>query len=296
MVTGAVLAKYATRAGLWSVDYSEYPSLIRGGHNTQVVQVDEEQIFTHDQGNEILVALNEETVRVHNHELSEGGAIIYDGERLTINQAMLGERKDIRLIPVPLIKLATENGGKDLMRNTVALGATLGLLDAPLQLIEEIYRDTFKEKGDAIVNENIAICRAGYDYVKSNFPEPFPWKVKPKQQSARMVLTGNDAISLGLVSGGVKLYAAYPMTPASSILMNLAELASKYQLVAKHVEDEIAAVNVAIGASFAGVRAACGTSGGGFSLMVEGLGLAAISETPLVIIDAQRPGPAVPPP
>ncbi len=292
MVTGAILHKYCTRAGLWAVDYSEYPSLIRGGHNTQVVQVDEEQIFTHDQGNEILVALNEETVRLHAKEISPGGAIIHDPDRLVINDAMLADRKDIQLIPVPLVKLALENKGKDLMRNTVALGATLGLLDAPLRLIEEIFTDTFKAKGDAVVNENIAICRAGYDYVRQNHPEPFPWKIEPRRNDPRMVITGNDAITLGLIQGGLKLYAAYPMTPASSILTNLAEMASTYDLVAKHVEDEIAAVNVAIGASFAGIRAACGTSGGGFSLMVEGLGLAAMSETPLVIINAQRPGPA----
>jgi 2-oxoglutarate ferredoxin oxidoreductase subunit alpha len=292
MVTGAMLAKYVTRAGLWSVDYSEYPSLIRGGHNVQVVQVDDEQIFSHDQGNEILVALNEETVRKHVAEMSSQGAIIFDPDRLTINDAMLGGRKDIQLVPVPLVKLALQEGGKDLMQNTVALGATLALLDAPMDLMDAIFLDTFGEKGDAVVLLNQKICRAGYAHVREQYKGTFPWSIQPKPQEPRMVIDGNSAIALGFLHGGLTFYSAYPMTPASSILITLAELAPKYGIVAKHAEDEIAAVNNAIGASFAGARAACGTSGGGFSLMVEGLGLAAITETPLVIVDAQRPGPA----
>ncbi len=292
MVTGAMLAKYVTRAGLWSVDYSEYPSLIRGGHNVQVVQVDEEQIFSHDQGNEMLVALNEETVRKHVAEMSSQGAIIFDPDRLTMNDAMLGGRKDIHLFPVPLVKLALQEGGKDLMQNTVALGATLALLDAPMDLMDAIFQDTFGEKGNAVVQLNQKICRAGYAHVREQHPEKFPWSIKPKPQAPRMVIDGNSAIALGFLQGGLTFYSAYPMTPASSILTTLAELAPKYNIVAKHAEDEIAAVNNAIGASFAGARAACGTSGGGFSLMVEGLGLAAMTETPLVVVDAQRPGPA----
>ncbi len=292
MVTGAMLAKYATRAGLWSVDYSEYPSLIRGGHNVQVVQVDEEQIFTHDQGNEILVALNEETVRLHVAELTKGGAIIHDPDRLVINEALLGGRTDIQLIPVPLVKLSLQEGGKDLMRNTVALGATLALLDAPLKLVDDIFHDTFIEKGDKVVELNQRICRAGYDFVREQKREAFAWKILPKSNVVRSVIDGNSAIALGFIHGGMKFYSAYPMTPASSILMTLADLAPKYSIVAKHAEDEIAAVNNTIGAWHAGVRAACGTSGGGFSLMVEGLGLAAISETPLVVVNAMRPGPA----
>lgn len=291
MVTGAMLAKYCTRAGLWTTDYAEYPSLIRGGHNVQVVQVDEEQIFEHDQGTEILVALNEETVRLHAASLSPHGALVFDSGRLTITPAMLGDRTDIQLVPVPLVDLAIQNGGKDLMRNTVALGATLALLQGPLKLIDEIFQDTFGEKGQKVVDVNVQTCRAGYDHVQASVKD-FPWRVAPKHNDQRMVIGGNDALALGFLHGGLKFYAAYPMTPASSILVTLAELAPKYKHVTKHAEDEIAAVNLAIGASFAGVRAACGTSGGGFCLMTEGLGMAAITETPLVIVDAQRPGPA----
>ncbi|MEK7570490.1 MAG: 2-oxoacid:acceptor oxidoreductase subunit alpha [Patescibacteria group bacterium] len=291
MVTGAMLAKYCTRAGLWTTDYAEYPSLIRGGHNVQVVQVDEEQIFEHDQGTEILVAINEETVRLHAASLSPGGALVYDSTRLTINPAMIGDRTDIVLVPVPLMDLALKNGGKDLMRNTVALGATLALLQAPRKLMDDIFQDTFGAKGQKVVDINVATCRAGYEHVQK-LVKDFPWRIVPKENDQRMVIGGNDALSLGFIHGGLKFYAAYPMTPASSILISLAELAPTYKHITKHAEDEIAAVNLAIGASFAGVRAACGTSGGGFCLMTEGLGMAAITETPLVIVDAQRPGPA----
>lgn len=291
MVTGAMLAKYCTRAGLWTTDYAEYPSLIRGGHNVQVVQVDEEQIFEHDQGTEILVAINEETVRLHAASLSPGGALIYDSTRLTISPAMVNDRKDIVLVPVPLMDLALQHGGKDIMRNTVALGATLALLQAPRKLMDDIFQDTFGAKGQNVVDINIATCRAGYEHVQ-NLGNNFSWRIVPKANDQRMVIGGNEALSLGFIHGGLKFYAAYPMTPASSILITLAELAPTYKHITKHAEDEIAAVNLAIGASFAGVRAACGTSGGGFCLMTEGLGMAAITETPLVIVDAQRPGPA----
>ncbi|MFA6587659.1 MAG: 2-oxoacid:acceptor oxidoreductase subunit alpha [Patescibacteria group bacterium] len=292
MVTGAMLGKIFTRAGLWVVDYSEYPSLIRGGHNTQVVQVDEEQIFSHDQGNEILVALNEETVRLHAKEISPNGVIIYDEERLKILPAMIGNRNDISLMAVPFKKIAADLGGKDIMQNTVALGASLGFLTAPFELVEDVMHDTFDDKGEAIVKMNIDIAKAGYEYVLKNFKKEFPWRIKPKKSEKRIIIGGNDAISLGLIQGGLKFYSAYPMTPASSILSTLAELAPTYGHITKHSEDEISAINLAIGASYAGVRAATGTSGGGFCLMTEGLGLAAETETPLVVINAQRPGPS----
>ena len=292
MVTGAMLGKIFTRAGLWVTDYSEYPSLIRGGHNTQVVQVDEEKIFTHDQGNEILVALNEETVRLHAKEISPNGVIIYDSKRLKIVPAMIGGRKDINLMDVPFQKIAEDLGGKEIMRNTVALGASLGFLKAPFDLVEAVMHDAFDDKGDEVVHMNINIAKAGYNYVLENFEKEFPWRVKQKKSEKRIVIGGNDAISLGLIQGGLKFYSAYPMTPASSILSTLAELAPVCGHITKHAEDEISAINLAIGASFAGVRAATGTSGGGFCLMVEGLGLAAETETPLVLINAQRPGPS----
>lgn len=292
MVTGAMLSKICTRAGLWVTDYSEYPSLIRGGHNAQVVQVDAEQIFAHDQGIEILVALNEETVRLHTKELSPGGVILHDPDKLVINGAMLGDRNDVQVIGVPFLKIANNLGGKDIMRNTVALGATLGLLRAPKDLIAGVMQDTFSGKGEAVVKMNEDICMAGYQHVVDHMQEPFGWSIQAQQLPPRMVMTGNDAIALGLLQGGLKFYAAYPMTPASSILTGLAELASTYGIVVRHAEDEISAVNLAIGASYAGARAATGTSGGGFCLMTEGVGLAAEAEVPLVIINAMRPGPS----
>lgn len=292
MVTGAMFAKILTRAGLWVTDYSEYPSLIRGGHNTQVIQADEEQIFAHDQGTEILVALNEETVRRHAHELSPNGVILHDAEKLVVKPAMYGDRKDVHVFGVPFLGLAAKLGGKDIMRNTVALGASLAFLDVPSALIDDVLHDTFEEKGEKIIQLNHDICMAGYNFVKENFKQPFDWKVNPKKTEKRMVIGGNDAIALGMLHGGLKFYAAYPMTPASSILTTLAELAPQYGHITRHAEDEISAVNLAIGASFAGIRSATGTSGGGFCLMTEGLGLAAETETPLVIVNAMRPGPS----
>ncbi|MBU5688429.1 MAG: 2-oxoacid:acceptor oxidoreductase subunit alpha, partial [Candidatus Aenigmarchaeota archaeon] len=154
-------------------------------------------------------------------------------------------------------------------------------------------RDTFKgKKGEDIAQTNINVAKAGYEYVLEKFQNINKIKIKSNGKQKRMYINGNEAIAIGAIKAGCKFYAAYPMTPASSILHYLASKENDYNIIVKQTEDEIAAIHMAIGASFAGVRAMTGTSGGGFSLMTEALGLAAITETPLVVVLAQRPGPS----
>jgi len=287
MVTGRSLAKCFTRGGLNVVAYPEYPSIIRGGHNTYQVVVSDKPVHSPVQQSDIIVALNKDAVFYHREFVSQGGAIIYDS---SIDAQKFKPRKDILLFPLPISELLAKAGGIPKMANTVALGAALALADYPFDFIEHVMRDEFSRKGDEVVKQNVAVAKAGYDYAKGNF-KGFKKSIKPASDKRKIFIEGNEAIGLGAVKAGMKFYVAYPMTPASTILHYLIENERKFNIVVKQTEDEIAAMNYAVGANFAGVRAMTGTSGGGFSLMVEAMGMAAESETPVVVTLVSRPGP-----
>ena len=292
MTTGLIFAKVCSRAGLHVFDHAEYPSLIRGGHNTYQVKAGLEEVFSHAKNVDLLVALNEETIDRHMEELAPGGGIIYDEDKIPLNKEDL-RRKNIGLYPTPLLRLAEESGGRRVMINSVALGASVGLVDFNFEALSEVIRDVYRGKSEGTIEFNIKAARLGYDYVKSKGMEKeFGYKLPKVGGKKRMLLTGNEAVVLGAIKTGCKFYAAYPMTPASSILHLMASQERNFNLVVKHTEDEIAAINMVIGASFAGVRAMTATSGGGFSLMSEALGLAGMTETPIVVVLCQRPGPS----
>lgn len=290
--TGEMFARACTRGGLNIFGCSEYPSLIRGGHNNHHILVDKEKVTSTITTTDILVALNKDTIERHQGSVSLGGVIIYDGEKVKLGQGKL--RGDIELVNIPLARLVKDNaGGEEIMINNVALGASFALLDYDLGVVIGMVDHTFQKKGREVVKKNEAAIRLGFDYVKRNVKINFLPKLQVIQdKSKKLVITGNEAIALGAIAGGCKFYSAYPMTPASSILHFLSEHQEKYGIIVEQPEDEISAINTAIGAAFAGVRAMTATSGGGFSLMVEALGLAGVTETPLVVIEAQRPGPS----
>ncbi len=287
---GMLFAKTCMRGGLSVFATAEYPSLIRGGHNHLDVRIAERKVYAHTKHLDLLVALNQDSVDFHSYKIVSGGAIIYDGDEMNLTHESIG-RNDIHLFSIPLKKIANENGGL-IMRNTIAMGATLGLLDFGLEIFNKVLEDRFGKKSHEIVVANTKAAKAGYDYVKEHYEGLFNYKLEEKEYKEELLITGNEAISAAAIKAGCKFYAAYPMTPASSILGFMAANEKQFGMVVKHTEDEIAAINMAIGASYAGARSMVGTSGGGFALMVEALGLAAITETPLVIVEAQRPGPA----
>lgn len=287
---GLMLAKCAVRGGLWSFASAEYPSLIRGGHNHLDVRISDRQIFSHTSKLNILVALNQESVNKHAKKLASGGGIIYDGDVLQLDAQSI--RADINLYAVPLLKISSGLGNK-IFRNVVAMGATLALVDFDLELFNSVLGDNFgRKKGVEVAELNIKALKAGHDFVKNNFPDNFKYKLKTRGKGYKLFMSGNEAISAGAIKAGCKFFAAYPMTPASSILHTMASFEKDYNIIVKHTEDEIAAMNMAIGANFAGVRGLTATSGGGFALMTEAFGLAAQTETPLVVVNAMRPGPA----
>jgi 2-oxoglutarate ferredoxin oxidoreductase subunit alpha len=289
-VAGLILTKTCFRAGLGVFGYSEYPSLIRGGHNSYQLNIKQKNVFSATKKIDILVALNKETVDLHKGELNNQGIIIHDG--LKLNQS---DFRDVNLLNIPLVELAKKAGG-ELTRNIVALGAIVYLLGLDLELFNQELKKEFGDKGTKIVAMNRKAAKFGYSFVgnliKSNSRlEIKRWNLN-KRQVNDYILTANESTAFGIIQAGCKLYAAYPMTPATSIMHVLAAKQRDFDLVMHQSEDEISAIGSAIGAAAVGVRTAVGTSGGGFALMVENLGLAAMTETPLVIIESQRPAPA----
>lgn len=289
MTTGLLFSKTCARHGWHIFDYTEYPSLIRGGHNTYQVCANKTAAFAQQRDIDLLVALNQNALRFHKDELSENSLVIYDQEddKIDISSYKLpGKSFDL-----PMVRLAEESGAKRVMANNVALGASTYLLGLDLEVLKTVISDVFRKKGDEVVNLNVNAAKAGFDYAKENTKQLC--EIEKQEDQNLITLTGNEAISLGAIAGGLQFYVAYPMTPASSILHFLAAKAKQGNFIVKHAEDEISSANMALGASFAGARTMVGTSGGGFCYMVEALGLSGVAELPFVIVEAMRPGPAL---
>lgn len=295
MTAGLLFSKTCTRSGFNIFDYVEYPSLIRGGHNVMETHFGVAEIFSQERGVDLLVALNHETIERHLSELKDGGAVLFDPKKTDVSDVSFP--KNIAQFPVPLEELAEQMGLLKVMRNNVALGASVALFGLDIEILLGVITDVFADKGEKIIKDNQMAARAGFDYVgRQNYEQRSLNRKRPSPEFAKdnkkLVLTGNEAIGLGAIAAGCKFYAAYPMTPSSSILHYLASKAPETGMIVRHAEDEIGVVNEALGASFAGARSMVGTSGGGFALMNEAVSLAGVSETPLVIVVAQRPGPA----
>ena len=284
-VAGEILGKVILRMGYQLCDYSEYPSLIRGGHNTFEITIGK-KVFAHVRPVNLLIALNQRTFDEHLPELSPDCGIIFDGGKVKPTS----ER--YRLYDVPFSELARQAGGTELVKNTVALGAALAVLGGRVEGLLELLKETFSKKSPQIIAMNQTAARLGYEYVKNKYSQPFAYQVEPSEVQNSIYVTGNEAVALGAVAGGISAYFAYPMTPSSSVLEFMSKHGPNLGILVRQPEDEISVLNSAIGAGFAGARAMVGTSGGGFSLMTEALGLSGITETPVVIFMAQRPGPA----
>jgi len=288
--SGFLLAKSCLRGGLHVFGTIDYQSLIRGGHNFYVARADAEEIHCQAGTIDLLLALNKETILLHKDKLVPGGGIVYDGEETALGYEELG-RDDLKLYPVPLKRIVKELERELVMRNTVALGAAVALLRYDLEILSGIIRDEFKPK---VAESNVKAARMGYDYAREHFAGDFEYCLEKTSSAGRrnIFLTGNEAVGLGAIRAGCKFYAAYPMTPSTGVLHFMAPLDREYGMIVMQAESEIAAISMVAGASFAGVRAMTATSGGGFCLMSEGLGMTGMTETPAVIMLAQRPGPS----
>jgi len=281
---GDTLAKVLARSGYHVFSHQDYESRIRGGHNFYQIRFSDGPVMSSRKNIDLLVALDSETISRHSSELSDKGLVIYDPDTLKVNH------ESPSFLGISFLKLAIEYGGDRVMENTVATGAVLGIIGIDISFITDLLREAFERKSNEIISANIKAATAGYDYaIKNCSHRLFDAKIAAAR---KLLISGIDALALGCISSGLKFYSAYPMTPSTGIMNYISAHSSEFGVIVEQAEDEIAAINMAIGASFGGIRAMTGTSGGGFALMVEGLSLAAMTETPIVIALGQRPGPA----
>ncbi len=277
---GSLLTLTCKKAGLHLMAINDYESRIRGGHNFFKIRISDQPVHAPHHQSHLLVALDRKSIDLHQTELVPGGLIFVDGN---------GDFEADHIVPIPFNELS-KKAGSTITANTIAAGASLALLGAPLSLYKEILTEQFHKKGDKIVTQNLLAADFGYQAVKDfAFKWSFPWTLRPSQG---ILIDGAKAIALGALAGDCRVAAFYPMSPATDIINYLSGFSDDFPLIVEQAEDEIAAINMTIGAAFAGTRAMTATSGGGFCLMTEGLGLAGMTETPIVVVNAQRPGPA----
>ena len=282
---GDIFAKIFSRRGLNLNAYNAYQSIIRGGHTLLTIRAGAEKVTNMGDRIDLLISLNQDTMDRHLNLLRTGAACIYNADTIKPGAGADG----VQLCPLPVSELADITRNK-VAQNTVALGAGLHMMGIGFPSLEEVLREQFKKKGEAVIAENVGVARAGYDYAAAHF-KPFSNPL-PKTEKRYAVLSGNTAMAMGGAAAGVKFYCAYPMSPSTGVLHWMAAHARKAGIMVRQVEDEIGVINMAIGAAHGGVRAMCATSGGGFALMSEGLGMSAMIETPVVVINCQRAGPS----
>jgi len=282
---GDIFAKIFSRRGLHLNAYNAYQSIIRGGHTFLTVRTGPDRVTNMGDRIDLFIPLNQDTMDRHLGLLTAGAACIYNSD--TIKPGVPAD--GVQMCPLPVSQLADITRNK-VAQNTLAIGAGLNMMGIGFSSLEEVLVEQFKKKGDAVVSENVAVACAGYDYAAGHFTA-FPNPI-PRTENRYAILSGNGAMAMGGAAAGVKFYCAYPMSPSTGVLHWMAAHAREAGIMVRQVEDEIGVINMAIGAAHAGVRAMCATSGGGFALMSEGLGMSAMMEVPVVVIDCQRAGPS----
>ncbi|WP_411962791.1 2-oxoacid:acceptor oxidoreductase subunit alpha [Haloferax sp. YSMS24] len=286
--TGKIFAQALSRAGRHVFTSKDFASRIRGGYTAYKVRTAIDPVQSVVDRLDVLIALTQRTIDENLDELHEGSVIIYDGDRSTmadveIPEGMIG-------LDVPLKALAEEAGGA-IMRNVVALGAACAVADFPIENLDSALKKRFGGKGEAIVENNKKAARAGLEYVNEEFDYEFDYDLETTDNDY-VLLNGDQAIGMGAIAAGCRFYAGYPITPATNVMEYLTGRIERYGGHVVQAEDELAAINLALGAARAGARSMTATSGPGIDLMAETFGLVATSETPLVIVDVMRSGPS----
>lgn len=289
---GLIIAKTFSRSGLHVNTYNYYQSIIRGGQSWYQVRASDSKVRSQGDGVDILIALNKDALLRHtNKMINEGGAsrLGKDGVAIFDDSLKNYEKEDCQYYPMPLGGIASNYSKNALMKNTVAIGAAMAAISIDFEVLAGVIRDQFGNKGK-VAEENVKAAKEGYDYYLANFKK-LDIKLKTTDNKYYLI-SGGETLAIGAVNAGMKMYIGYPMTPASSALHYLASHQKELDVFVKIPEDEISAINMAAAANYAGVRAMTGSSGGGFSLMVEALGMAGMMEIPLVVYESQRAGPS----
>jgi 2-oxoglutarate/2-oxoacid ferredoxin oxidoreductase subunit alpha len=291
--SGDTLAKSCGRLGLHVYAYNCYQSIIRGGHIWLKVRIGESKVYSHGDKLDALIALNQDSLERHASEVGEGGVIVFNSDKFKLDPSLV--RKGVQTLPLPMSQVTAEvvkqyGPLQAIMQNTVAVGAVLKLANLGIEEAHGLMEETFGHKGQKVVDLNTNLLKAGYDYAEKN-AKAFTkeWNFS---KIRRPFLTGNEALAIGAAAAGCKFYSAYPMTPASTILHWMANHVEETGICVKQGEDELAVMNMTVGAGIAGARSMCATAGGGFALMTEALGMAGIMEVPMVCVEVQRGGPS----
>lgn len=286
--TGEIFAITLNRLGYYLYGYRHFSSRIKGGHTNNKIRVSTTEVRSISDDLDILVAFDQETIDVSFHELHEGGVVIADSKF----NPVIPENSKVTLYSVPFTDIATELG-TSLMKNMVAVGASSAVLELEVESFREVVDEIFGKKGQQVVDKNMEAIQKGFEYIKTQAGESLPTMQLDKADGKkRLFMIGNDAIAMGFVAGGCRFMSAYPITPASEIMEYLIKKLPEFGGTVIQTEDEIAAVTMAMGANYGGVRAVTASSGPGLSLKMEGIGLAGMTETPIVIVDTQRGGPS----
>lgn len=270
--TAAILEKLLKRAGYSVLTVRDFMSRIRGGHNFMLIRFGTEPVYSHARELDGIIALDDETVGLHIGDLKNAGFILCDKKLST---------QDPRAIKIDMEAMA-KSLGNPRAAGSVAIGVVMKLFGEKLDGAKSVFGEFVKEQ---YLDVNLKAVEAGYGLVEERYPH------LEGNCGDWMLISGSKAVALGAVAAGLRFYSAYPMSPSTVVMETLAAMSDEAHIVVEQAEDEIAGINMAIGASYAGARAMTGTSGGGFSLKVEALGLSGMAEIPLVVIDVQRPGP-----
>jgi 2-oxoglutarate/2-oxoacid ferredoxin oxidoreductase subunit alpha len=291
LTTGDLIAVVFKRMGLEVYTYKDFPSRIRGGHTNYVIRAGTHPNYGMADAVDCLIAFDLEAVQIHIEEMRPGGFVVFDSTSDELTDEV--RRPDVTFYEVPLGKLAKEVLGLEIVRNTISLGVLGKLIGMDPQTMRDEVTAVYKRKGEKVINLNISAIETGENYVTEHYGEkPTGYGLTKGQDTDGLIMMGNDAIGYGALTAGCRFMAGYPITPATDVLEWMAKYAPKYGGVVVQAEDELAAINMIIGASFTGVRSMTATSGPGISLMTEGIGLAGSIETPIVIIECARAGPS----
>lgn len=286
--TDRIFSTALNRLGYYLYGYRHFSSRIKGGHTNNKIRISVKPIRAISDDLDILVAFDQETIDLGAAELCAGGVVVADAKFAPV----IPDGIAARLFPVPITAIAEELG-TSLMKNMVASGASWALLGLPLEVFTQAVEEEFSRKGPVVVEKNIEAVKRGAAFVMDLAGGPLDqFQLEPADGNKKLFMIGNDAIGLGAVAAGCRFMAAYPITPATEIMEYLMKVLPKLGGTVIQTEDEIAAITMAIGANYGGVRTMTASAGPGLSLMMEAIGLAGMTETPVVVVDTQRGGPS----
>ena len=291
LFTGNVLAKILKRQGWHIVTYRDFPSNIRGEATNYTIRASLRKIFGRGDRIDVLMAFDCDAILEHINSLAKGGIVLCEGRELT--RLKPAERMDKTFHPFPMRILAKDKFGNEIFKNMILLGGLCYILDLDLSVIENVITETFlKRKGKEVVRRNVEAIHMGCEEAKKRIESRERHSLRRKKDENRLLISGNEAIGLGAFVAGCRFFAAYPICPATEIWQMLVHYFPECGGIVVQTEDELAAINMAIGASYAGTRAMTSTSGPGASLMMEGFGLSGMTEVPVVVVHVQRVGPS----